>query len=243
MNKLLALFLVAGSLVLTAEERLYEVKYLSGQRALVVCSLINEMVGPDFPGASTHAIPELKAVVMKGTPEAMAKIEEILKKYDVPEPPAKRAPQASFTIYLVRASAKPTDHPHPVPTELDSVIAEMKRSFVYDNYNLYDTIVMPPQTSEIESMLPGVQFNGTPYFYTIRRGFAQVDSQTKTVSVPELFFTLKVPYHSGNEMKQGAASIATGIRIQEGQKLVLGKVKVDPFDNTDVFLVVTVNIQ
>jgi hypothetical protein len=65
----------------------------------------------------------------------------------------------------------------------------------------------------------------------------------KTVDIPSLVFTVQIPYHSGNEMKAGTASISTGVSIREGQKLVLGKVKLDPLDNTDVFLVLTMKLQ
>jgi hypothetical protein len=229
-------------LPICADQLLFEPKYLSGQRLVSVCILVNEMVGAEFPGSGAHAAPELKAVVITATkPEASAKIMDILKKYDVAAVPT---PEPTFTIYLVRASDKPPDQPHPLPAELTSVIEEMKRSFTYASYSMYDTIVQPPHTSEIESMIPGAQFNGTPYFYTLRRaGCCNVESDGKTVEVPTFIFQVKVPYQSGNEIKQGVSSLNTGLTVREGQKVVLGKVKIDPQNNTDVFLVVTVKLQ
>jgi hypothetical protein len=246
MNRLFSLFLLASSLAAQTAptgvpSRLYEPKYLGGSRLAVVCRLVREMVAD----TSCTPEPELRAVVLTSkTPELLATAEGILKRYDVPEPAAPRTPEASFTIYLVRASSTPPDHPRPLPSELDPVIAEMKRLFTYENYSLLDTILMPPQTTEIESMIPGAQFNGTPYFYNIRKaGGTQVDAQAKTVRVPTLVFNLRIPYQSGNDIKQGTSSISTGINIQEGQKLVLGKVKLDYSPNTDVFLVLTVKLQ
>jgi hypothetical protein len=253
MNRLLALILFAGTLAAQqpgtvyapkTETRLYEPKNLSGSRTAEVCLFVSRLIAPEFAGASVLGSSEMKACIIQGTPEAIAKAEEYLKHFDIPAPVAPRAPAASFTIYLVRASAAPPDHPRPLPSELDSVIAEMKRSFVYDSYSLYDTILMAPETGEIESMIPGAQFNGTPYFYLMRRaGGTTVDVQTKTITVPNFTFTLRVPYQSGNEIKLGTSSINSGIHIQEGQKLVLGKVKVDPQNNTDAFLVITVKLQ
>jgi hypothetical protein len=221
--------------------RLYEPKYLSGSRLVYVCRLVREMISD----TTCTPEPELKAVVLVSKfPELLTKAEELLKRFDVPETPAPRTPEAFFTIYLVRASSTPPDHPRALPSDLDPVIAEMKRSFTYDSYSLFDTILMPPQTTEIESMIPDAQFNGTPYFYSIRKaGGTQVDAQAKTVRVPTVVFTLRIPFQSGNDIKQGTSSISTGINIQEGQKLVLGKVKLDPLRNTDVFLVFAVKLQ
>lgn len=242
MNRFLALLLFACSFTAHAEQRIYEVKYLSGDRLMTVRNLVNAML---TTGISVQAYPELKVILLNGQPDQVAKAEELLKRYDVPQQPAPPKMQPTLTIYLVRAAATPPDSPRPLPAELDSVIAEMKRSFTYASYSLCDTIMMPPQTTDLESMIPGAHFNGTPYFYALHRPDAFVENDGKTVNVPTLTFTVHVPYGTGipgTETKVGNSSISTGLKIQEGQKIVLGKVKIDPDRNTDVFLVVTVKL-
>lgn len=238
MNKAVPLLLFAVSLVGHADQRLYPVKYLSGHRLEATRNLVMSML----PGLTVTIVGELKTVVLTGNAEQIAKAEELLNRYDVPQQPAAPKPEPALTIFLVRASTTPPDSPRPLPSDLDSVIAEMKRSFTYTSYSLFDTVILPAQTTDLESMIPGAHFNGTPYFYALHRPDAFVENDGKTVNVPTLTFTVRVPYGTGMETKVGNSSISTGLKIQEGQKLVLGKVKIDPDRNTDVFLVVTVKL-
>lgn len=242
MNKVLALFLFACSFAAQAEQRIYQVKYLSGERLVTVRDLVGAMLSC---GNCAQVFPELKVIVLNGPADQIAKAEELLKRYDVPQAAVPK-PQPTLTIYLVRAASTPPETPRPLPAELDSVIAEMKRSFTYTSYSLFDTIVLPPQTTDLESMIPGAHFNGTPYFYALHRPDAIVQNDGKTVNIPTLTFTVRVPYGNGipgTDTRVGNSSISTGLTIQESQKIVLGKVKIDPDRNTDVFLVVTVKLQ
>jgi hypothetical protein len=260
MNKAVAALLACSFLALAQTpapdktEALYEPKYLTGNRLTKVVELVSTMVGanPAF-GSRVQAMPELKVVIIKGDAALVTKAEEILKRFDVPQqaqPAEPPRPQTVFTVYMVRAATgplptKPGLQPHlrPVPAELESVIAEMKRSFSYDSYYLLDEVVMPVDGSiTLNSAVPDASTNsGMAYFYTLRLS-ENLGDDRKTVTVSPFRFDVSIPRPFGNEMHEATSGISTTLRIQEGQKMVIGKVKLDPTDNMDIFLVLTVKL-
>jgi hypothetical protein len=240
MNKIAATFLLFGlCMPAAAEDQLYEPKYLTGRRMETVCSLAIMT-----SGAAVQFIPELKLVHIGGPSAAIAKAEEIFKRFDVPQPAPKPQPQITFTVYMVRASMNPPGpdaKPRPIPTELESALTEMKRSFAYSSYTLLDTLVSPVHGRvELSGVLPHFYTdNVQAYFYTLSLLNVRLAEDAKSISIDPFSFSVKIPYGAGNEMKEGTSGISTNLSIEPGQKLVVGKIKVHPNDDTDIFLVLT----
>jgi hypothetical protein len=250
-NKLAAvpvLLIAAWLAPLSAQNRTatFEPKYLTlNQYFEQVRMLITHTCCPQV---FMTTLPELKLITIQGPADQITMAQELLRQYDVPRVTPARKP-AEFTVYLVRASAKAADQKQPpaasrpIPAELDSVIAEMKRSFTYDSYSLLDALVVPVRgDTTIDSVLPDLRCMGQwPYFYTLALQNAVVADDGKSVWVSPLKFTIKIPL-PGPTADGGSSGITTSVRLEEGQKEVLGKVRLD-IPDTDIFLVVTVKLR
>jgi hypothetical protein len=170
-------------------------------------------------------------------PEVMEKTAELLKRYDVaPTPP----PRLEFVAYLVWASVRYGSPPgQPIPAAIEDAVAEMKKTFGYTDYRLLDTVSTDVRRhAEVEDILPGASAAGTAYAYTINYGNTAISNDGKTVNVNPFRFSLRIP-SGGTYLSTG---ITTDVAIHEGQKLVLGKVRVGLDDSVNIFLILTVKV-
>jgi hypothetical protein len=170
-------------------------------------------------------------------PEVMEKTLELLKRYDVaPTPP----PRVEFVAYLVWASSNYGSPPgQPIPAAIEEAVAEMKKTFAYTDYKLLDTVSTEVRHhAEIENVLPGAS-GATVLSYTLNYGDTAISDDGKTVNVDPFRFSLRIP-SGGTYLSSG---ITTDVAIHEGQKLVLGKVRIGPDDSVNIFLVLTVKVR
>ena len=119
----------------------------------------------------------------------------------------------------------------------------MKKTFAYTDYKLLDTVSTGVRHhAEVDNLLPGAlpgAFSAGPaYSYTINYGDTAVSNDGKTVNVNPFRFSLRIP--SGGTYQN--VGIATDVAIREGQKLVLGKVRIGIDDSVNIFLVLTVKM-
>jgi hypothetical protein len=174
-------------------------------------------------------------------PEVMEKTRELLKRYDVATTPP---PRVEFVAYLVWASSNYGSPPgQPIPAAIEEAVAEMKKTFAYTDYKLLDTVSTGVRHhAEVDNLLPGAlpgAFSAGPaYSYTINYGDTAVSNDGKTVNVNPFRFSLRIP--SGGTYQN--VGIATDVAIREGQKLVLGKVRIGIDDSVNIFLVLTVKM-
>lgn len=234
---------------LAPEQIVYEFKNVT-DRAQYVVSFVQDLMDGRVRIHLDQAFNT--AIIRQGqtrpTAEDMAKAEELLRRYDVA--PAPR-PAAEFVAYLVRAAnrssgqAEATGRPgQPIPPVLQDAITEMKSTFPYTDYTLLDTVATEVRNhAQVEDMLPGVQLNnGTPYFYEINYGDTSVSPDRKTVTVKPFKFSVRIPVYGGAELQYQTEGITTDVAIQEGQKLVLGKVRTAVQTPADIFLVLTLKL-
>jgi hypothetical protein len=125
----------------------------------------------------------------------------------------------------------------PVPAELQSAIDEMKHAFGYDRYAPWDAIVIQPRgPGEQQGILP-MDPNSIPYTYSLSYQQAEATG-SGNLALYGFQFTVKMP--ASFYGKDGIEShIKTDVTIREGQKLVLGKIRLLPPENADLFLVLT----
>ena len=78
------------------------------------------------------------------------------------------------------------------------------------------------------------------YLSNLKPEDVQLLEDGKTVFTPTFSFTVEIPSPSSGA-KAGESGIASELTVREGQKVVLGKIRLDDGDNA-VFMVVTVKI-
>jgi len=219
----------------------YEFKNVDIDRAAAIVNFIGKLdhwVALQLDAAFKTAIIQSMDWRSGNTPpEVMEKTLELLKRYDVaPTPP----PRVEFVAYLVWASVHYGSPPgQPIPAAIEEAVAEMKKTFAYTDYKLLDTVSTDVRHhAEVENILPGASSAGTAYSYTINYGNSAVSNDGKTVNVNSFRFSLRIP-SGGTYLSTG---ITTDVAIHEGQKLVLGKVRIGLDDSVNIFLVLTVKV-
>jgi len=133
----------------------------------------------------------------------------------------------------------------PMPADLDSVVKEMRSAFAYKAFRLLDAIPLSARNAsrmtEYDGILPRAAVGtNIQHFYRVFIDSPQLLEDGKTVWTPEFKFTLDIP-NPVTGAKGGESGIRTDLSVREGQKVVLGKIRLDDGDNA-VFLVVTLNV-
>jgi hypothetical protein len=218
---------------LPANVRMYQPKNLTPEQAERVAIFVHNFL--TFPGmmVSWDNVPHA-FVIRGGKPEEQAMAEALLHRYDVPEP------RVDLTVYLIRASnsaSPPTGNP--LPPELKPAIDEMKGTFSYQHYSLWDAIVLhvKGRGGQTQGILP-VEGNSRPYAFTVAYGLSGgLAAESKTVNLANFMFSIKMPPPYGKDDLE--SHIQTELTIREGEKLVLGRIRLLPGANADLFLVLS----
>ncbi len=228
---------------LTAYVRIYVPKHLTDAKSRQVASFVQSL----SQGVTLEWSPIAQGIVirvvqaMKGwerAAEQLDQAEALLKRFDVPEPPRAPDKQIEVTIYLVHAyGERPANVKTPVPAELEPVVKEMKGALPYTGFGLIDTIrVIAENGTSIEDALPAeaTYFSPLPYFYRVSFELPSILADGKTVQISQFHFGLKVPLTTNQYHDE---SIQTPLTVQEGQKQVLGKLKLLGTAKDDLFIV------
>jgi len=245
MNKLVSVLMLSLAVNAFAQpdvEKTFEPKYLQGDRANRAFEFVAKiMIGR----ARIQWEPVLHQVVIVGGADHVAHAVELLRKLDVPEV-RKPAKTFEFTIYLVGAYLDPAQtRGGPMPADLDPVVREMRSAFAYKSFGLLDAIPVSTRSSsrltEYDGILPRAAVGTSlQHFYKVFIDSPQLLEDGKTVLTPEFKFTLEIPSPTSGA-KAGESGIRSDLTVREGQKVVLGKIRLNDGDNA-VFLVVTVKI-
>jgi hypothetical protein len=251
------LMLVCGGLALaqtiksgnqiSPNARIYEPQVVEG--SVQLAKFVSSVVG----SVTITWEPVVHALVLRGDPASLDVAEALLKRFDVPRQakPAPPPPQVELTTYLIRAwpAATPVQvSERPIPAELQSAMEEMKHTFAYQQYGLWDVIVSTIDPSsgnnewfnpgggpgEYDNLLPSENNGAKPYTYSFTYKNPHMKDE-KNLALGGFEFILKLPY--GKDSLE--ARIKTEPVIHEGQKLVLGKIRLLPGDNADLWLVLT----
>lgn len=226
-------------------EKIFQFKNLRGDDANRAINFVDKIMAGR---ARIVWEPVLRQVVIVGNPDHVAHAEELLRKFDVAPVSEPRKPERSieFTIHLLGAYLEPSDTARggPVPAGLDPVVKEMRSAFAYKTFRLLDAIPVttrPNRRTEYSGILPSAAVGTSlKHFYKIVvDGGPQIMEDEKTIAT-QIKFTVDVP-NEASGTKAGETGIGTALTIREGQKVVLGKIRLDAGDNA-VFLVVTAKI-
>jgi hypothetical protein len=211
---------------LPSDVRIYEPRNLTPDRAERVANFVRNLL--DRPGLRITWDNFPHAFVMRsGNTQDLDTAEALIKRFDVPET------RIELSIHLIRAypSSTPDGGPptSPVPADLKSAIDEMKGAFNYDHYGLWDTIVLPIKSNgEVQGILPG-----NSSVYNVFYATFGPPTESKTLNLSSFQFSIK--------FAEIESHIKTDLTIREGQKLVLGKIRLLG-TTTDLFLVLTTKV-
>jgi hypothetical protein len=178
----------------------------------------------------------MHVLAVRGPADAVALVEDAVKKLDVP------AIDFELTVYLISTSAQAADQ---LPEALASTAKQLHGVFAYKGYQLLDSFVLRGRDGQ-EGNYGGTSAEGTlkNSTYTFRYQRSSVlDGTPKVVTLQNL--SLQIQLLTGTDSKGDPAYRTTGLHtdvdIREGQKVVVGKSDVNNGESP-LILVVTAKV-
>jgi hypothetical protein len=185
---------------------------------------------------------ELHALAVSSSPEAMAAIEDAIKKLDVP--PA--APQnIELTVYYL-IGGDSENAGGPLPKDLDSVAAQLKNAFPFKAYRLLDALELRTRNGlgGDGSGSPGPNAAGLGATVTqFHMNSASVSQDGSSVRIDNMKAGVKLPVAKATT-EGGYSYVDLGVNadvdVKPGQKVVVGHLSMG--QNQALFLVLTVRV-
>jgi hypothetical protein len=194
--------------------------------------------GSVLPNASMHVL------AVSATPGAMTAIEDAIKRLDVPS----AAPQnVDLTAYMLVGGSESASQ-GALPKDLDSVVAQLKNAFAYKSYRLLDVLTIRTRTGQqinTNSSGGAVQIGNTSQPIITRFIIKSVGVGPEgAIRIDGLQVDNRVPVATGPGPSPGFSYQDQGMNadldIKEGQKVVVGKISMNP--NEAMFLVLTARV-
>jgi type II secretory pathway component GspD/PulD (secretin) len=226
MKRLLVILATATCLMAQRASEIVPVKY---QQA----SVIHKLISPMFTSnTSSNFDDQLKVITLSGPPEVVEMLVNNIHRLDV----APSTKSVELTIQLLIGSE--TDGK--VPDELAATVKQLKATFPFKGYRLFDTIVVRSMdgkgadsagalsTEDLPKETPG-----STYQMHFTKAEVEGEGATRSVSVIGFKFGTRYAYQSG-VMQPGLAApsfqwsyadagLNADLSIREGQRVVIGK--------------------
>jgi len=217
-------------------QKLFMLKYADAQSLGNLLTVFHANIRPNQ---------DMRALAVDASPEAMAGIEDAIKRLDVP---AAAPTNVDMTVYLVvgHEVESPADSAA-LPKDLDSVVTQLKNAFAFKAYSLLDVLALRTRTGQQAStsssggsvQIPGGSSQPVTTAFRIRS--ASIGSDGSTVRVDSLNANIKMPtLTGGSSFAYQDLGISTDLDIKEGQKVVVGRLGISR--DQALFLVMTVKI-
>jgi hypothetical protein len=216
-------------------QRLFVLKYADPNQ---IGALVKVFTSNVTPNTSMHAL------AVSAGPQAMTAIEEAIKRLDVPS----AAPQnVELTAYMLVGGSESASQ-GALPKDLDSVVAQLKNAFTYKSYRLLDVLTIRTRTGQqisTNSSGGAVQIGNSsqPILTQFQIGSVNVGPEG-SIRIDRLRVLNRVPVATGSGPSPGFSYQDQGMNadldIKEGQKVVVGKVSMNP--NEAMFLVLTAKV-
>ena len=167
-----------------------------------------------FPVEISHVGRETSQLLaVSGAPAVVAAVEETIKRLDVPAPPPKNV---EVKGYLLECSAKGTE-PGDVSTELQAVVAQLKRALAYSSCSQVQTLFTRASVgSHFQAMTDvGRNVANERDSYTLTSVVEVSSSETGPI----------IQFRHLSFIRSGGArgSISNDVEVRDGQRVVLGK--------------------
>jgi type II secretory pathway component GspD/PulD (secretin) len=198
------------------KSKVFEIKYRDPN------SLVNAVInlGSGVRGSTMSANGEFRTITVRDFPENIATVEEALKRLDVPAAPRPNIELHMHVLIASNTSATATD----VPADLKEVLAQLRGTLNYKNYELVASIVQrlteTPRglqgsgIAELPSTNPGTPVSYIPYEYHINN-ISLVQNATGAASVQIAEFTFVT-------VENNRARVQTALNLRDGEKVVVG---------------------
>ncbi len=199
------------------KNRVFEVKY---RDPISLANVLNRLTS-GFKGAGITPNAEFRTLTVRDFPENLATIEEALKRLDTPG-----APQPNIELHMhVLLASNVGGGGLDVPAELKDVLAELRGTLNYKNYELAASVVQRLTetsavlqgngTAEVSSGNSGVANLSMPYEYYIRSvSLVPNPGGTQSMQIADFAFTSR----TGDDR----ARIQTALNLRDGEKVVVG---------------------
>ncbi len=182
--------------------------------------------------------PGSRTMALSGTPAEIAAAEEAIKQLDV------QPKNVELTVYFLAASE--TISPNPpasVPSEVEDVVAQLKKTFPYKNYGMLDALTLRTR-SGVEAETSGMLRSSaaSPKLTQFRIRAANVSEDGATVRIDGLRAGLRNPTPGqGGSITYVDTGLSTDVDIKIGQKVVVGKSSLAGPESA-LFLVLTAKV-
>ena len=172
---------------------------------------------------------ELHALTVSAPPDAMRAIEEAIQKLDVPTATPKNV---EMTVFLMVATDAASAGGSAIPKDLDSVVTQLKNTFPFKNYGLWDVITFHTRTGQMvrtTSSGGGVQIGSklVPVITQLSINSVALQSDGNTLRIERLNAQFRVPQPtsgpSSDNFQYIDMQMQTDLDIKEGQKVVVGR--------------------
>jgi hypothetical protein len=200
--------------------KVFEVK---NRDANTLASVLRQL-GSGFKGATVTANSELRSLTVRDFPENLATMDEAINRLDTA---AALAPNIELHMQVLIASnaSGGTGGAQQAPSELKDVLAQLRGTFSYRNYEPIASIVQrlteTPRglrgkgTAEISGAQPPAPAMVVPFEYFINSvSLARTATGAATVKIDEFSFSMI----SGRDISQ----VQTALNLRDGEKVVVG---------------------
>ena len=214
------------------ERRLIQIKYVEANR---VQRLVTGLAG-GHGDLYVEADDRLHYIAVRGPAEAVAALEEAVKRLDVP------TPDFELTVYLMSTAAQGSDQ---VPEALESTAKQLHGVFAYKGYQLLESFVLRGSDGKNGSASGTISKDGKNSQYSFRYNRSEISGGApRVVSLHDLH--LDVRYFTGVSDKNGNAishdtALSTDVDARDGQKIVVGKSDLN-YGASPLILVVTAKV-
>jgi len=214
-------------------KKIFEIKYADANKLTEILRVFTGGIVPNN---------DLRVIAVSGTREAVAAVEDAIKRLDVPPPPTRNI---ELIAYLLIASEQASEKN--TPPELDGVMTQLKGIFKYQGFRLLDTLVVRCRDrsgGSVNAVAPGsTQSIRTLYDFSFDWATITSDSSGNTIRIDRLRLGAQLPVMPNSESKLTYldTGIKTNIDLREGQKVVVGKATIDG-SNGALFLVLTAKV-
>ncbi len=218
------------------QEKVFDIKYADVTKLAEVLRVFEARIDGNQ---------ELRVITVRGRKETVAAVEDAIKRFDVPQPPAKNI---ELTAYLL-VTGEQANQKANIPEELQGVIKQLSSVFSYRGFRLLETMAVlsrDGRSGGVSGVLPLQSENNPNMKYNFGFDSARIvtNENGPIVRVDKLRLNLlgaRYTLAGGQTQQDSISGISTDIDIHEGQKVVVGKASIEG-GNGALFLVMTAKI-
>jgi hypothetical protein len=204
--------------------KIYDIKWRDPEEISELLMPFASFPGHEFVGAN----PAFKTVTVRGTPEILAVIDGLIKKYDVP------ARELEFQFFLLRGRKTGTGVKDGVPEDIRKVLEDVSSLTAFKSFDLIDSpIVRATEGRPVSVDSKGDNISGRidlspPVLVTTDSGTLQIRIDRFQLRCEFPGYEVLAPPEPGQEPqrigegKYRTAGMETSFRIADGETIVVG---------------------